>query len=73
MENNELNLEELEIVSGGANGGQYYLYTVKKGDTLSGLAKRFHTTVDAIYKLNSDKIKDKNLIKIGWKLLIPKK
>ncbi|MBQ6425617.1 MAG: LysM peptidoglycan-binding domain-containing protein [Clostridia bacterium] len=62
--------EELAGVSGGA-GTRYYVYTVKKGDNLTKLAKRFGTTVDAIYNLNRDKIKDKNLIKIGWKLIIP--
>ena len=62
--------EELAGVSGGA-GTRYYVYTVKKGDNLTKLAKRFGTTVDAIYNLNRDKIKDKDLIKIGWKLIIP--
>ena len=72
MEQNEISLEELEVVSGGANG-EYYVYVVKRGDTLGKIAKRFGTTVDVIYNLNKDKIKDKNLIKVGWKLLIPKK
>ena len=62
--------EELAGVSGGA-GTRYYVYTVKKGDNLTVLARRFGTTVDAIYNLNRDKIKDKDLIKIGWKLIIP--
>ncbi len=66
----EATAEELAGVSGGA-GTKYYVYTVKKGDNLTKLAKRFGTTVDAIYNLNRDKIKDKNLIKIGWKLIIP--
>ncbi|MBO4490912.1 MAG: LysM peptidoglycan-binding domain-containing protein [Clostridia bacterium] len=66
----EATSEELAGVSGGA-GTKYYVYTVKKGDNLTKLAKRFGTTVDAIYNLNRDKIKDKNLIKIGWKLIIP--
>ena len=63
--------EELAGVSGGAGATRYYVYTVKKGDNLTNIAKRFGTTVDAIYNLNRDKIKDKNLIKIGWKLIIP--
>ena len=62
--------EELAGVSGGF-GTRYYVYTVKKGDNLTVLARRFGTTVDAIYNLNRDKIKDKDLIKIGWKLIIP--
>ncbi|MBQ3664007.1 MAG: LysM peptidoglycan-binding domain-containing protein [Clostridia bacterium] len=63
--------EELAGVSGGFGGTRYYVYTVKKGDNLTVLARRFGTTVDAIYNLNRDKIKDKDLIKIGWKLIIP--
>ena len=46
-------------------------YTVKQGDNLTKIAARFGTTVDEIYNLNRDRIKDKNLIQIGWKLLIP--
>ena len=35
-------------------------YTVKKGDTLSGIAKKYNTTVDNLVKKNN--IKNKNLI-----------
>lgn len=66
----EVSLDELEVVSGGA-GTQYYVYTVKKGDTLGKLAEKFGSSIDAIFNANRDKIKNKNLIKIGWKLLIP--
>jgi len=38
-------------------------YTVKKGDTLSAIAKKYGTTVDKLVKLNG--IKNKNLISIG--------
>ena len=62
--------EELEKAVGGV-GNKYYLYTVKKGDNLSKIAARFQTTADEIYDLNRDKIKDKDLIQPGWKLLIP--
>ena len=41
-------------------------YTVKKGDTLSAIAKRFSTTVDKLVKDNN--IKDANLINVGQKL-----
>lgn len=44
-------------------------YTVKKGDTLSKIAKAYGTTVNAIAKLNPD-IKDVNKIYIGQKIVI---
>ena len=45
-------------------------YTVKKGDTLSAIAKKHSTTVHAIMTANSF-IKDKNKISAGWVLTIP--
>lgn len=44
-------------------------YTVKSGDTLTALAKRFHTTVDELTRLNG--IKNKNLINAGQVLKVP--
>lgn len=46
-------------------------YKVKKGDTLSEIAKKFKTTVSAIQAANKDKIKDVHVIQIGWILNIP--
>ena len=43
-------------------------YTVKSGDTLSGIAKKYNTTVDNLVKLNN--IKDPNYIITGQKLII---
>ena len=43
-------------------------YTVKKGDTLSAIAKKYNTTVDALVKLNN--IKNANLIYVGQVLTI---
>ena len=43
-------------------------YKVKKGDTLSGIAKKYGTTYQAIAKENG--IKDPNKIKVGQKLKI---
>ena len=45
-------------------------YSIKSGDTLSGLAKRYNTSVSALMKANPD-IKDKNLIFAGKSLNIP--
>lgn len=44
---------------------------IKWGDTLSGLAKKYGTTVSDIVKANGDKIKDPNLIYAGDTLNIP--
>lgn len=43
-------------------------YTVKSGDTLSAIAKKYNTTVDSLVKKNN--IKNKNLIKVGQVLKI---
>ena len=45
-------------------------YTVKSGDTLSGIAKKYSTTVSAIQKLNPTLIKNVNLILTGWKIRV---
>lgn len=46
-------------------------YIVKKGDTLSGIAKKYNTTWKKIYNDNKNIIgNNPNLIKIGQKLLI---
>lgn len=46
-----------------------FIHKVVKGDTLYKLAKKYNTTIDKIMKDNTF-IKNKNLIKIGWKLVI---
>ena len=51
---------------GSKAGGQY---TVRSGDTLSGIAKRNDTTVAALAKANG--IKDANKISVGQKLQMP--
>ena len=43
-------------------------YTIKKGDTLSGIAKKFNTSVGSLQKLNN--IKNVNLIYVGQKIRI---
>jgi len=47
---------------------QVITYTIKKGDTLSEIAKKYNTTVDKLVKDNN--IKDKNKIYPGQKLKI---
>lgn len=49
--------------------GSANTYTVQRGDTLSGLAERFGTTVDELVKGNN--IKNPNLIYAGQILIIP--
>ena len=44
-------------------------YRIKSGDTLSGIAARYHTTVGALAKAN--KIANPNLIIAGKSLAIP--
>lgn len=46
----------------------HIMYTVKRGDTLSGIAKRFNISIDEIAKLNY--IRNKNLIYAGQILMI---
>lgn len=45
-------------------------YTVQRGDTLSGIAKKYGTSVSAIQKLNSSLIKSVNLIQVGWRIRV---
>lgn len=53
--------------NGGSSSGVQY-YTVRPGDTLSGIAQKFGTTVSALSKLNG--ISDPNLIYAGSTLRI---
>ena len=45
-------------------------YTVKSGDTLSAIARKYGTSVVAIQKLNPTLIKNVNLIITGWKIRV---
>ena len=47
------------------------IYTVVPGDTLTSIARRHNTTVDALVKLNN--IANPNLINVGQKIRIPSK
>ncbi len=82
MEHTEKDLlreEELERVQGGAigwtnangnavNHGTYIVYTVVEGDTLPGIAARFHVTVAEIQ--NRNRLKPGDVILPGLKLTI---
>lgn len=51
------------------------IYTVKSGDTLSGIAKRFLGAANRypeIFNANKDQLTDPDKIKVGQKLKIPK-
>ena len=48
-------------------------YSVKRGDTLSKIAKRYGTTVVDLVNANKDLIKNPNIIRIGWILKISTK
>jgi lysozyme len=45
-------------------------YTVRSGDTLSGIAARYGTSVAAIMALNKGLISNANVIHIGWKIRV---
>lgn len=54
-----------------AEDNKDHTYVVQKGDTLSGIAKKYNTTWQKIYNDNKDVIgNNPNLIKIGQKLVI---
>ena len=46
------------------------LYTVKPGDTLSGIAQHYNTTWEAIYNENHSEIRNPNLVYAGERLHI---
>lgn len=50
-------------------GAQYYYYTVKRGDSLSGIANKYNTTVEDILRINPglpyDDLKEGEVIRIS--------
>jgi LysM repeat protein len=52
----------------GANQAVYY--TVRSGDTLSAIARKYGTSVSAIQKLNASLIRNVNQIQVGWKIRV---
>lgn len=49
---------------------EYFLYTIQSGDTLTSIARRYHTTVQKLTELNH--ISDPDLIYTGTSLKIPR-
>ena len=49
---------------------QAVYYTIQRGDTLSGIARRYGTSVSAIQKLNASLIRNVNRIQAGWKIRV---
>jgi N-acetylmuramoyl-L-alanine amidase len=44
-------------------------YRIKRGDTLSSVARQFNTKVSVLLKLNNLKLRDQ--LVVGWKILVP--
>lgn len=66
----EWNLTQYDDAQQAAVSSEPVYYTVKKGDTLSKIAKAYGTTAKAIQQLNPTKIKNINIIQIGWKIRV---
>ena len=49
----------------------YFIYTVRRGDTLTSIAAAFRISLDHIIWTNPDVIHDPNFLLVGDKLLIP--
>ena len=61
--------DALEMVNGGAYQGSCFLYVIKKGDCLSVLAYKYHTSVKILCEINN--IENPDQLSEGKKLLIP--
>ena len=80
MENNEMNVNEMESAVGGAIAGGmknkpapkagYIIHRITNTDTLWGLSRHYHTTIQKIMDANPS-IEDKRLIRTGYYLYIP--
>lgn len=73
----ELNLEDMEQVTGGKGGSRtrlpdkdgYIVHRIQKGETLSGIANHYGTTVEEILAEN-DTITNRNDITRGYYIYI---
>ena len=75
-------MPDFASVTGGASttanaaAAVYETYTVKPGDSLSKIAKHKYGNANlwkTIYEANKDRIKNPDLIQVGWELKIPAK
>jgi len=63
-----------DVTGGGTTSGEPRTYVVKKGDSLSKIAKEMYGDVKLwkkIYEANRDKIKNPDIIHPGQELTIP--
>ena len=75
----ELNLNEMDAVTGGAGGSAHMLpdkqgfevYKIQKGDTLGKIARRYGTTANELQKINSGTIHNVNSITTGYYIYVP--
>lgn len=65
----EINVEELNTVSGGTYTGPVFRYVVQKGDCLNKIALKYNTTVPILVEINH--IQNPNLIYAGTVIYIP--
>ncbi len=71
----DVNLDAIKLVpcvacsTGCHDGPADCIYVVQRGDTLGAIAKRFHTTIAELVRLNG--LKNPNRLAIGQKLLLP--
>ena len=78
MENNELNLNEMEDITGGKGGSPtilpsklgFLVYKIVRGDNLTRIAKKFNTTVNYLMEINPT-ITNKNDITAGFYIYVP--
>jgi len=64
----KVNIRNSKLTTSGSTPATATTYIVKRGDTLSGIAKKFKTSVSKLKSLN--KIKNINLIRVGQKIKI---
>lgn len=68
-ENHELQDGQLQGVTGGRAVSGYVEYAVARGDTLDGIARKYHVTVRELAELNG--IHNTSLLFIGQIIRVP--